>query len=721
MIRHTPQTNPQNAFNLEAKPTLTIALLGNPNSGKTTIFNNLTGAHQRVGNYGGVTVEIKQGHIKHNSFDIKAIDLPGTYSLTAWSIEERLSRQYLINEKPDVILDIIDSCNLDRSLYLTTQLKELGVPLVIALNMADELKKKGLQIDLKSLSQALGAPVVTTVGTRNKGSKELLQKALDVATGLWSPTESQPIHYGSEIETELKKIENQLINPNHHLPDSLQTLSPQWLAIKLLENDHEIQQNLHRHEKNSQVLEQTALSRKYLEGIFGEDPEILIAEQRYGYIHGITRTICQKTLEARINLSDKIDKVLTNRVLGLPIFALMMYLTFWFVFTLGAYPMAWIETAQHALSTFIETTWAPGADLLLKSLVTDGVIAGVGGVIAFLPNILLLYFALSLLEDTGYMARAAFIMDRLMKWVGLHGKSFIPMLAGFGCSVPAIMGTRILDNRRDRLTTILVLPLMSCGARLTIYMLLIPVFFDTTRSRSIVMYSMYIIGIVLAIIGAKLLRSTVFKGDPSPFVMELPPYRIPTFKAITIHMWQRAWIYLRKAGTVILGFSILMWFLASFPRLPQDQTPIKNKAAQLEYSIAGRIGRGIEPALKPLGFDWKIGTALVGAFAAKELFVSQMGIVYSLGEIDLETNQPNQKKLSILRTQLRNQYTPLVGFCVMLFCLISTPCMATVAVTRRETNSWKWALIQFGGLTLLAYTLTMAVYQVGTLLNIGIH
>ena len=719
MIRPTPQSNLKPASKTEAPPTVTLALLGNPNSGKTTIFNNLTGTHQRVGNYGGVTVEIKQGRIKHNSFNINALDLPGTYSLTAFSLEECLARQYLISEKPDVILDIIDSCNLDRSLYLTTQLKELGVPLVIALNMADELKKMGLQINLILLSNALGAPVVTTIGTRNKGTKDLLQKALDVATGLWTPTKPQPIRYGLEIENELKKIENQLNNPDSRLPDSLQTLSPQWLAIKLLENDHEIQQTFRHHDKNSQVLEQTTLSRKYLEGIFGEDPEILIAEQRYGYIHGITRTVCQKTLEARLNLSDKIDKVLTNRLLGLPIFALMMYLTFWFVFTLGAYPMQWIETAQHWLSTFIESTWAPGRDFLLKSLLTDGIIAGVGGVIAFLPNILLLYFALSLLEDTGYMARAAFIMDRLMKWVGLHGKSFIPMLAGFGCSVPAIMGTRILDNRRDRLTTILVLPLMSCGARLTIYMLMIPVFFQTTRYRSIVMYSMYLIGIALAIIGAKLLRSTVFKGDPSPFVMELPPYRIPTFKAITIHMWQRAWIYLRKAGTVILGFSILMWLLATFPRLPQNQSSLESKSAQLEYSIAGRIGRGIEPALKPLGFDWKIGTALVGAFAAKELFVSQMGIVYSLGEIDLKTDQPNRKQLSTLRTQLRNQYTPLAGFCVMLFCLISAPCMATVAVTRRESNSWKWALIQFGGLTLLAYVLTLIVYQTGALLHIG--
>ena len=721
MIKPALQTVLKTTSKPEAQPTITIALLGNPNSGKTTIFNNLTGTHQRVGNYGGVTIETKEGRIKHNSFNIKVIDLPGTYSLTAWSIEERVSRQYLINEKPDVILDIIDSCNIERNLYLTTQLKELGVPLVIALNMTDELKKMGLQIDLKQLSQALGAPVVTTVGTHNKGTKELLQKALDVASGLWIPPESQPIHYGVEIETELKKIENQLNDSQNQIPDSLQTLSPQWLAIKLLENDHEIHQTFKRRQKNSQILEQTTLSRQHIEGIFGEDSETLIAEQRYGYIHGITRTVCQKTLEARINLSDKIDKVLTNRVLGLPFFAVMMYLTFWFVFTLGAYPMSWIETAQHWLSTFIESTWAPGSDILLKSLVTDGVIAGVGGVIAFLPNILLLYFALSLLEDTGYMARAAFIMDRLMKWVGLHGKSFIPMLAGFGCSVPAIMGTRILDNRRDRLTTILVLPLMSCGARLTIYMLMIPVFFDTTRSRSIVMYSMYIIGIVLAIIGAKLLRSTVFKGEPSPFVMELPPYRIPTFKAIMIHMWQRAWIYLRKAGTVILGFSILMWFLATFPRLPQDQILTENRAAQLEYSIAGRIGRGIEPALKPLGFDWKIGTALVGAFAAKELFVSQMGIVYSLGEIDLETDEQNQKQLGTLRTQLRNQYTPLVGFCVMLFCLISAPCLATVAVTRRESNSWKWASIQFGGLTFLAYILTLAVYQVGTLLNIGIH
>ncbi|MBN2375854.1 MAG: ferrous iron transport protein B [Sedimentisphaerales bacterium] len=765
--------------------TITVALMGNPNSGKTTIFNNLTGAHQHVGNYGGVTVETKEGTLRHGSWRIKVVDLPGTYSLTAYSMEEIVARNFIIQQKPDVIVDIADGANLERNLYLAVQLKELGVPMVLVLNMADEMKTKGLHADIKKLSKIIGAPVVPAIGVRNRGTDKIVARIIEVAQGDWSQSEKVPVHYGSEIENELTKIAEPIIRRADQLqqtgsdcncPLCLVT-NPQWVALKLLENDSEVIGKMHDSAIRREVDQQVEHSRKYLTSIYGEDPESVIAEQRYGYVHGICRTVIRRTTEARINFSDKFDKVLTNRLLGLPIFAALMYLTFWFVFAAGQYPMGWIETAQQVLAEQVSNLWPSGSDSVLRSLIVDGIITGVGGVIVFLPNIMLLFLALSLLEDTGYMARAAFIMDRLMKWVGLHGKSFIPMLTGFGCSVPAILATRILDNRRDRFTTILVLPLMSCGARVPIYLLIIPAFFTSARSASVVMYSMYLIGIVIAIVCARLLRSTMFRGESSPFVMELPPYRIPTLKAVLIHMWQRSWLYLRKAGTVILAFSVLMWFLASHPRLPQEQieqlrqekivaleqqgnfpsseaaaielTNQELQDARLSYSITGRLGRTLEPLLKPLGFDWRIGTALVGSFPAKELFVSQMGIVFSLGQVETEESpdralqsdqnqnqdqdQPGtssavsstQADLSVspqaaLRTRLKQTYSPLVGFCIMLFCLISAPCMATVAVTKRETNSWRWPMFQFFGLTGLAYLITLVVYQMGSFIQTGI-
>ena len=705
------------------KQTITVAVTGNPNSGKTTIFNCLTGANQKVGNYGGVTVETKEGILRHGQYTIKFVDLPGTYSLTAYSIEEIVARNFIIMERPDVVLNVVDGSNLERNLYLTTQLKELGTAMVVDLNMADEMKKKGVDVDLELLSQNLCAPIIPTVGTKKRGIKQLIEAVIEVATGKWDRPPSPPIHYGREIETELEKITHPIIerrdalqNSRTDLNDSLcMATSPHWVAIKLLENDKEVLQSLHDSRTRREVSEQVERSRKRLTEMFGEDPETIIAEQRYGYVRGVSLAVIRQTPQSRMNLTDKFDKVLTNRVLGLPIFAALMYLTFWLVFTVGETPMGWIESAMEHLADLISRYWSDAYATNLRSLVIDGIIGGVGGVLVFVPNIVLLFAAITLLEDTGYMSRAAFIMDRLMKWVGLHGKSFIPMLTGFGCSIPGIMGTRILDNRRDRFTTLLVLPLMSCGARLPIYMLIIPAFFAPSRQAT-VMYSLYIIGIVVAVICAKLLRSTIFRGSPSPFVMELPPYRIPTLRAVLIHIWQRTWLYLRKAGTIILAFSIIMWALAVFPQVPAEQLDgLSGEQAQevaLRYSFTGRLGRLIAPVIKPMGFDWKIGTALVGSFPAKELFVAQMGIVYSLGEADGQSQA--------LRDTLKKHYNPLIGFCVMLFCLLSAPCMATIAITRRETGSWLWALLQFGGLTLIAYVLTVIVYQTGILLKIGL-
>ena len=472
---------------------------------------------------------------------------------------------------------------------------------------------------------------------------------------------------------------------------------------------------------------QARAGRRRLEGAFGQDTEITIAECRHRRAREIVAGAVQRTAVAGASLSDRLDGVLTNRLIGLPIFALLMYLTFWLVFTAGAPAAAMIEAGQGWLVAQVAGLWPVGSESMLKSLLLDGVIAGVGGVIMFVPNIMLLFFALALLEDTGYMPRAAFLMDRLMKWFGLHGKSSIPMLIGFGCSVPAVMATRVLDNRRDRLITILVLPLMSCSARLPIYMLIIPAFFGPGQS-AMVLYSMYVIGIVVAIGYARLLRSTVFRGKPAPFVMELPPYRFPTVTAVLRHTWQRGWMYLRKAGTIILGFSIVLWGLSNYPKPPAERlvglSADEAGQTELRYSIAGRIGQGIEPVVGLMGFDWKIGTALIGALPAKELFVAQMGIVYSLGQVEVgdgvaEAGQAGGVSSSAaLRARLRADYSRLVGFCVMLFCLLSSPCLATVAVTRRET-SWGWALVQMFGLGVGALVITTCVYQVGALLGAG--
>jgi len=703
------------------KQPIKVALAGNPNSGKTTIFNNLTGSHQHVANYGGVTVETKEGTLSHKNLKIKVVDLPGTYSLSAYSIEEIVTRNYILKEKPDVVINVVDGSNLERNLYLTVQLLELGVPLIVVLNMADEMKNKGFVVDMKTLSRDLGAPVVPTVGTRNTGTSQLIKTIVETVTTPASPG-GCTIHYGNEIDAELEKMSQPMMEHHFaeckHRPDRETMLckatSPRWVALKLLENDREVIETLYDSQIHREVENRVRISRNRLTRIFGEDPETIIAEQRYGYVRGLCRSVVRHTAEARMDISDKIDKVLTHRLLGLPIFALLMYATFWLVFTIGDIPMGWIDSAEKHLVSLIHIYWPEGSNSSLRSLITDGIIAGVGGVLLFVPNIILLFLAITLLEDSGYMARAAFIMDRMLKWVGLHGKSFIPMMTGFGCSVPAIMGTRILENRRDRIVTILVLPLMSCGARMPIYAMISPLIFP--QRPEMATFTIYITGILIAIVSARLLRSTVFKGEASPFVMELPPYRIPTARAIAIHLWQRTWMYLKKAGTIILAFSILMWALTSYPKIPSEKldglsdTQIQEES--LKYTVSGRLGRTITPMLETMGFDWKIGTALIGAFPAKELFVSQMGIVYSLGETDPDSPET-------LQNVLQRTYSPLVCFCIMLFCLIATPCIATVAVTKRETGSWGWALAQLGGLTLIAYILTVIVYQIGTILHIG--
>ena len=687
----------------EVKKRITVALAGNPNSGKTTIFNMLTGAHQHVANYPGVTVEKKQGLCKYAGYEMTIVDLPGTYSLTAYSIEELVARNFIIDDQPDVVVDIVDASNIERNLYLATQLIEMNVPLVLAFNMSDIAGRRGLSFDIEHLCNLLEAKIVPTVGNKGKGKTELLNAVIETAQ-MGKIERTHKVNYGDEIETELEKIESLITNQQQQLA---QKHNSRWLAVKLLEQDNDITEKIHSRE----ILETVTASIEHLRAIFGDEPEIIIADRRYGFISGACQESIKSTVESRHSKSDMIDSVVINRILGLPIFLILMYLVFFLTFKIGEYPMGWLEHLFEWASKSIAGFWPPESESWLKSILVDGVIGGVGGVLVFLPNILLLFLTIALLEDSGYMARAAFIMDRIMHKIGLHGKSFIPMLIGFGCSVPAIMGARILENRRNRFTTIMVIPLMSCGARLTIYALVIPAFFPENW-RGPVLWLIYLIGIVLAIICIKVLRLTIFRGETIPFVMELPPYRMPTLKSVCIHMWQRGWLYLRKAGTIILAISIILWAASSYPKPTQNSlvnlTAEQARQKRLEHSIIGRLGRAIEPALKPLGFDWKIGTALIGATAAKEVFVSQLAIVYAVSS--------SKEGSQTLREKLQADYTPLTGFCIMLFCLISTPCMATVVMTRQETNSWFWALFQFFGLTALAYVVTFIVYQFGSLI-----
>ncbi|MBW8002281.1 MAG: ferrous iron transport protein B [Planctomycetes bacterium] len=694
---------------------ITVAIAGNPNSGKTTVFNALTGMRHHVGNYPGVTVEKKEGACKHEDYEITFVDLPGTYSLTAYSIEEIVARNFIVDEHPDVVVDIVDSSNLERNLYLAVQLMEMNVPLVLAFNMSDLAKSKGMSFDIEQLSQLLEAAIVPMTANKKEGINELLQAVVKTAEAP-KKQRTHTIQYGKEIEEELEKIQNTLDSEH----DLVTKYGSRWLALKLLEHDKEIWEKGH----NKEVLHAVKNSTEHLKIVFDDDPQIMIADRRYGFISGACQESVKHTVETRHDWSDKIDTVMINRVLGIPIFVILMYLLFQLTFFLGQWPMEWMERFFGWLSVNVAALWPAGSESALKSLIVDGIIGGVGGVIVFLPNILLLFLAIAFLEDSGYMARAAFIMDRIMHKIGLHGKSFMPMLIGLGCSVPAIMATRILENRRNRLTTIMIIPLVSCGARLPIYMLIIPAFFANTvllkfgflkiTMHAFMLWIIYMIGILLAIICARILRSTVFQGETTPFVMELPPYRMPTLKGVVIHMWDRGWMYLKKAGTIILAISIILWAAASYPKVdPKNLEGLSESQIQTEKlrnSIIGGIGHAIEPIIKPIGFDYKIGTALIGALAAKEVFVAQLGIVYSLGE--------SEGTSKALRKKLKADYSPLQGFCIMLFCLISAPCMATIAMTKRETGSWGWAIFQLLGLTTLAYVVTFFAYRIGLLMSV---
>lgn len=703
---------------------VTVALAGNPNSGKTTIFNNITGARQHVGNYAGVTVERREGYRRFQGKDLMVIDLPGTYSLTANSLDEVVARNVIIDEKPDLIVNILDASNLERNLYLAVQLLELERPMVLALNMKDVAEQAGLKLDERALQRRFGIPVVGLVGNRNQGTDELLQAVVGASEKhTYKPFS---IDYGMKIEEALRQVS-----------DALKLLTDvkypmRWLAIKLLENDSDVQGAIAKLEGGDMVLSVIGQIRSQATITVSEEIEIAMAERRYQYVDEVYRGFVDSRALSEQSMSDRLDKILTHRVLGMPIFFGIMWLLFNMVFTIGKIPQGWLEEGVKWFGNTVATNMAEGE---LRSLLVDGIIGGVGSVMTFMPSILLLFLGISLLEDTGYMARAAFIMDRVMRAVGLHGKSFIPLLLGFGCSVPAVMGTRTLENRGDRMVTILVAPLMSCSARLPVYTLLIAAFFPQSMAGS-VLFSIYILGIIMAVGMSLVFRKCLFPGTTETFIMEMPPYHAPTLRSILLHMWERGLLYLKKAGTLILTATILIWFLTNYPANVKyskeydtakttvmetyDAATAKEMLSQLEkeqaaekiaLSYAGQFGHAVEPLIKPLGFDWKMGVGLVSAVAAKEVLVSTLATIYSVGD-EIEDTHSLQEALTADPT-----FSPLVALSLMVFTLLYSPCLAVLAVIRRETNSWKWPAFSFVYSTMLAWIMAFIVYQGGTALG----
>ncbi|UKL13175.1 ferrous iron transport protein B [Dissulfurimicrobium hydrothermale] len=708
------------------KKEIVIALAGNPNAGKTTLFNQLTGAHQKVGNWAGVTVEKKEGVLLHRGSKIRIVDLPGIYSLTAYSVEEVVSRNFILDEQPDVVVDVLDASNLERNLYLATQLIELNIRLVFAMNMVDVAHARGIITDYDNLARLLGVPIVKTIGTRGEGIKELLDTVLEVSADRDPISRHVHIHYGQEIEEEIEKIRQRLKG----VPDIANRYYPRWTAVKLIENDPLVKKAVAASPEGEAVIKQTDISRDHLQGIFEDDPETLIAEARYGFISGALKETMRLSAVAKKTMSDHIDQVLTNRVFGFPVFILFMYLLFQGTFTIGSYPVSWIQSAVDIAAHVSERLLPDG---MIKELIVNGIIGGVGGVLVFLPNIVLLFLGISLFEDTGYMARAAFIMDRVMHTLGLHGKSFIPLLMGFGCNVPAIMATRTLETRRDRILTILINPLMSCSARLPVYVLLASVFFPGREGN--IIFFVYILGIVLAILMGQLFKRLLFKGEAAPFVLELPPYRLPTIKSLIIHMWDKAKVYLQKMGGVVLAFSIVIWFLGAFPRnvpysqdYPTQKSSIEKDIAaasqsndpskqmqltgqlkerlrtierkmakeRMAHSYIGRIGKAIEPVLRPLGFDWRLGVSLLTGFVAKEVVVSTMGVLFQADDQGEDTHD--------LKDVLRKSgLTPATALAFMVFVLIYTPCIVTIITIWRETGSVGWTVFTVSYLLILAW------------------
>lgn len=673
---------------------LTVALVGNPNCGKTSFFNYATGLREKVGNYSGVTVDSKIGTFHHRGYTINLVDLPGTYSLTEFSPEELYVRSFLAEQHPDVVLNIVNAGNLERNMFLTTQLIDQNPRMVMALNMYDELEASGDKLDYESLSKMLGFPIVPIVAKTGKGITEVLETIVCVYEGSSSQTKHIHINYGDELETAILQVKNLL-------QKSIQVNVPaRYVALKLIEGDGVIEKMLNDL-PNAEDIKRVAKScRSRIENVYNDDIASVVSDLKYGFIRGaLSETLTQSSSDNR-KLGYALDTILTNRWLGFPVLILFMWIMFQTTFTLGTYPQEWLESGVAWLGNFVSQLVPDG---IFRDLLVDGIITGVGGVLVFLPNILIMFLFISLLEDSGYMARAAFIMDRLMHRMGLHGKSFIPYLIGFGCSVPAVMATRTLENKKDRLLTMLTIPFMSCSARLPVYLLLVSAFFS--KYQGLILLGVYMIGVLVAVVTAAVLNKTLFKNETDQFVMELPPYRIPTVRNTLIHMWEKSVMYLKKMGTVILFASIVIWALCYFPH-NENAT----NAEQMEASYMGQIGHAIEPAIEPLGFDWKMGVGLLSGLPAKEIIVSSLGILYE---------DSNDSSLNIaLRQQFDAIGSPhlslLRAFSYILFVLLYFPCIATLVAIGREAG-WRWSVFALIYTTSVAWLLSFAVWQIGNL------
>lgn len=685
---------------------INVALVGNPNCGKTSLFNFASGAHERVGNYSGVTVDAKEGHAEYAGYKFNLVDLPGTYSLSAYSPEELYVRKQIIENTPDVIINVIDASNLERNLYLTTQLVDMNLKIVGALNMFDEFESRGDKMDYNKLGELFGIPLVPTVFRNGRGVEELFNTVIHVYEGATKEGKMIQRHvhlnHGKYIEQAIDEIKKE-IQKDEQIRYKYST---RFLSIKLLEKDSEIEEFIKTLPNGKEIIATRDKAADLIMMETKEDSETAIMNAKYGIIHGAMHEAgCEEgTRTDTYQLTHVLDSIITNKYVGFPIFFLFLYIMFEVTFTLGQYPMDWIEAGVNALCEFVKTTLPDGP---LKAMIADGAIAGVGAVIVFMPQILILYFFISFMEDSGYMARAAFIMDKLMHKMGLHGKSFIPLIMGFGCNVPAVMATRTIENRRNRLITILVLPLMSCSARLPIYIMITGTFF-AVKYQSAIMITLYITGIILAVLMSRLFSKWMIKGDDTPFVMELPPYRFPTAKAIARHTWEKGKEYLKKMGGIILVASVIVWALGYFPH---DES--LSDQSQKEQSYIGCIGKAIEPVFRPQGFNWKLDVSLVAGIGAKEIVASTMGVLYA----DEETAADDSSKYVILRQKMEaDGITPLIAFSYLLFVLIYFPCIATIAAIKGETGSWKWAAFAAVYTTLLAWIVSACVYQIGSLI-----
>ena len=733
----------------DKRRTINVALVGNPNCGKTSLFNIASGGHEHVGNYSGVTVDAKEGFFDFQGYKFRLIDLPGTYSLSAYSPEELYVRKYIIDQTPDVIINVVDSSNIERNLYLTTQLIDMNLRMVCALNMYDELEESGNKLDYHSLAKLLGVPMIPTVSRNGRGIEQLFHIIINIYEGgdfikadgsinenvlkdiqewhkenVFAPEHAEHladftsehgfgdknakhayrhihVNHGADLEQIISHTQHE-IGKNENIRSRYST---RFLAIKFLEGDKDIESIIAEMPNSKKLMSIRENAQRQIKDLSYESLDSAITDAKFAFIQGALKETYEPNKVEQRTITDKIDAIATHRFWAFPIFIFILYAMFQCTFTIGQYPMDWIDWCVNQIGQLVNTYMPDGS---LKDMIVDGIIGGVGSVIVFLPNILILYLFISLLEDSGYMARAAFIMDKLMHKMGLHGKSFIPLIMGFGCNVPAVMATRTIENRKSRLITMLILPMMSCSARLPIYIVLIGAFFS--QYASLVMLSIYVTGIVMSILLARIFSKFVMKGDDSPFVMELPPYRMPTAKSVIRHTWEKGVQYLQKMGGVILVASIIVWFLGYFPRQQEGQTI----AEQQENSYIGKLGKSIEPIFEPMGSNWKLDVGLISGIGAKELVVSTLGVLYNIDEEEASEASESISANTSMSHQLAKEITPLAAYAYMLFVLIYFPCIATISAIKGESGKWKWAIFTAVYTTVLAWCVATAFYQIGT-------